>query len=74
MIMTLPRHMKVLLGLFSGSSLSASWIAVHTHDFVGAVAVGTVTCAIILILLRFEDVTTQMSRRRTDRRQDRISI
>lgn len=62
----LPRKLTISLGLFSGSSLSACWIAVNTRDFVGAISVGTAACAIILLLLRFEAGTSRRSRRRGD--------
>jgi hypothetical protein len=55
-----------MLGMFSGTSLSACWIAVNTRDYVGAVSVGTAACAIVLILLRAETRTPPRNRRRGD--------
>jgi hypothetical protein len=67
------RKMTLLLGLFSGSSLSACWIAVNNRDYIGAVAVGTAACAMILLLLRFEGRTPQHRRRRGDADGDAYS-
>jgi uncharacterized protein (DUF2062 family) len=61
-----PRRMALALGLFSGMSLSACWISVNTHDYVGAVSVGTAACAMILILLRYEARAPRRNRRRGD--------
>ena len=66
MVTILPRNLTISLGLFSGSSLSACWISVHVRDFIGAVSVGTAACAIILLLLRFENGNTRRNRRRSD--------
>lgn len=62
----LPRKLTLSLGLFSGASLSASWIVVNTYDYIGAVSIGTAACATILILLRFETRTPDHNRRRGD--------
>ena len=62
----IPPHVSLCMGLFSGICMSAAWCAVRPFDVIGAVCVGTASCALLLIVLRFDRVLIRKQRRRTD--------
>lgn len=63
----IPPQVSLFMGLFSGVCISAAWCAVRPFDVIGAVCVGTATCALLLIVLRFDRALIRKTRRRDDK-------
>ena len=68
-----PAKLTLFLGLFSGVCISAAWFSARPQEVIGAISIGTATCALILIVLRFDRALIKKSRRSTDRVEDTVS-
>jgi hypothetical protein len=66
MIEPLSSRLIISLGLFSGICISAAWVTVRPFDTFGAICMGTATCALMLIVLRFDRAILQVGRRESD--------
>ena len=62
--------LTLCLGIFSGASLSAAWFSARPGDYVGAVSLGAATCALVLLVLRFDRAFVRQNRRHSDRPAD----